>query len=302
MAERIGGVVTATGIRPIRRSLLFVPGADAKKVDKARESGADTIVFDLEDSVAPDAKDAARDIVARALASGAHGAAEPAVRVNAPGTEQFDRDLEAAVAAGARAVMLPKSESAEGVEQVTRRLAELERGLGIVDGTVRILALVESARGISSAAAIGGVSRVDALCFGHADFALDMGLAEADASRGVVHHARCALAIAARASAAAPIDCVCLAVRDEAAMRADAALGLALGFEGKLCIHPAQVRIVHEVYTPSDAEIAHAERVVEAWKRARAQGVGVFQLDGKMIDAPLVQVQQRVLARARRSN
>jgi citrate lyase beta subunit len=284
----------------LRRSLLFIPGAEPRKLEKARDSGADTVIFDLEDSVSPEAKPAARDNVVGALRFGTHGEAEPAVRVNAPGTEHFEADLEAVVAAGARAVVLPKAESADAIERVARRLAELEQNLRLDDGTVRILALVESARGIAAASALGAAARVDALCFGHADFALDMGLAAADASTGVVHHARCALAIAAKASAVAPIDCVCLAVRDQEVMRADAELGLRLGFEGKLCIHPAQVRIVNQVYTPSAAEVEHAERVVEGWRLAQIEGRGVFALDGKMIDAPLVRVQQRVIERARR--
>jgi citrate lyase subunit beta/citryl-CoA lyase len=128
-----------------------------------------------------------------------------------------------------------------------------------------------------------------------------MSLREADASRGIVYHARCTVALAAKACRVAPIDCVHLAVKDEAGFRADAELGLALGFEGKLCIHPRQAAIANEVYTPGPDEIAHARRIVDAAHEAQATGRGVFALDGKMVDAPLVAVQRRVLERARRA-
>jgi citrate lyase subunit beta/citryl-CoA lyase len=208
--------------------------------------------------------------------------------------------LAAAVEAGARVIVVPKSESAAAIAEVARRIDGLERACGRAAGSVRIIALVETARGIARAAGlIEAPARAVAFAFGHADFALDMGLAEADASAGVVFHARSALAIAAKAAGVAPLDCVYLAVKDDAGFREDAALGLRLGFEGKLCIHPAQVLLANEVYTPTPGEIEHARRVVEAWERAAAEGRGVFALDGKMIDAPVVRRQQRVLARAR---
>ncbi len=143
--------------------------------------------------------------------------------------------------------------------------------------------------------------RSEALCFGHADFSLSMGLTDADASRGIVYHARCNLVIAAKACGVPPIDSVVLSVKDEKAIREDAAVGAGLGFEGKLCIHPRQVEIVNEVYTPRPEQVEYALRVTEAWERARAEGRGVFALEGRMIDAPLVAVQERVLQRARRA-
>jgi citrate lyase subunit beta/citryl-CoA lyase len=128
-----------------------------------------------------------------------------------------------------------------------------------------------------------------------------MGLAEADASRGVAYHARCTLVIAAKACGVSAIDSVYLSVKDDAAFRQDAELGLSLGYDGKLCIHPRQVEIVNAVYTPRGYEIERALRVVEAWERAAREGRGVFALDGAMIDAPLVAVQRKILERARRA-
>lgn len=287
----------------LRRSLLFVPGAEPRKLEKAREAVADTLVLDLEDSVAPQQKVEARGNVAAALRDGTFGDTELAVRINAPGTPYFGADLEAVIGAGARTIMLPKSESVEQMVVVAQRIETLERGFRETHGAAaKLLLLLESPAGITNAFALGQAApQIEALCFGHADFSLSMGLTEADASRGITYHARCALVIAAKACGVAPIDCVHLAVKDEQAFRADTELGLRLGFEGKLCIHPRQVGIANEVYTPGPEQIDYALRVVEGWERAEREGRGVFTLDGKMVDAPLVAVQQRVLERARRA-
>jgi citrate lyase subunit beta/citryl-CoA lyase len=287
----------------LRRSLLFVPGGEPRKVERARGAGADTLLFDLEDSVPPDAKADARAHVAAALrASSFDGSAEPAVRVNPPGTPFFEEDLAAVVQNGGGTVMVPKSECAEQLAQVDHALERLERERAGGGERVRILALVETPAGIVQASALRSrAPRVEALCFGHADFSLQMGLTEADASRGIAYHARCNLVLAARASGVVPIDTVYLAVKDDEAFRRDAELGRSLGFEGKLCIHPRQVEIANAVYTPAAHQVAYATRVVEAWERAQADGRGVFTVDGKMVDAPLVAAQQRVLDLARRA-
>lgn len=287
----------------LRRSLLFVPGAEPRKLERAREAGADTLLFDLEDSVAPQQKAEARAHVAAALRAGGFGAVEAAVRVNAPGTADFEADLQAVIEAGGRTLLLPKAERADGIARVAETLHNYERSREHDrEGIVKLLLLIESPAGIANVSAIAAATpRVEALCFGHADFSLAMGLAEADASSGIVYHARCALVIAAKACGVAPVDSVHLAVKDDDAFRRDAELGLKLGFEGKLCIHPRQVQIANEVYTPGAAQIEYAVRVLEACERAEAEGRGVFTLDDKMIDAPLVAVQRRVLDRARRA-
>lgn len=285
----------------LRRSLLFVPAAEPRKVEKAREAAADMVVLDLEDSVAPERKADARAIVAATLREQTFGEADVAVRINAIGTPYFEADLEAVTEAGGRTIMLPKSESVEDVGAVVEMLATIERRRH-KPGPGALLLLVETPLGIANALAIGRATpRVSALCFGHADFSLSMGLLEADASHGIIYHARCTLVIAAKACGVAPIDSVHLAVKDEEAFRKDAELGLRLGFEGKLCIHPRQVEITNAVYTPAQEQIDYALRVIEGWDRTQAEHRGVFTLDGKMIDAPLVAVQRRVLERARRA-
>jgi citrate lyase subunit beta/citryl-CoA lyase len=267
---------------------LFVPGADARKIERAAESGADALILDLEDSVAPEKKAEARQRVAEAIRAKRFGDVEVAVRVNPPGTDHFAVDVEAVIAAGGRRIMLSKSES-------PGEIAGVARGL-----TARLWLLVETPLGIVNAVELARASEsVDSLCFGPADFSLAMGLTTTEASRGIAYHARCNLVIAAKAAGVAAIDSVHLDVKNEAAFREDALLGLRIGYEGKLCIHPRQVAITNEVYTPSEAEIDHARRVLEAWEKAAAEGRGVFSLDGQMIDAPVVAAQARVLERAR---
>lgn len=288
----------------LRRSLLFVPGGDARKLAKGLESDVDALILDLEDSVAPERKGEARAAVEQALRDGARTRETGLlVRVNPLGTAWHDDDLAAVVRAGGSGFVLPKCESADALARVAGALDALERGADRPGGDpVRILALVESAAGVASARDVAQASpRVDALCFGHADFSLDLGLSDPDPASGVVHHARCAIAIAARAARVAAIDTVFVDVRDAAGFRADARHGRRLGFEGKLCIHPAQVRAANEAFTPSAEEIETARRVVAAWREARAEGRGVFALEGRMVDAPLVAVHERVLERARRA-
>jgi len=284
----------------LRRSLLFVPGAERKKLDRSREAAADLLVFDLEDSVAPDHKARAREQVADHIRDAGPGEPEIAVRINPPDSANFGADLDAVVSAGARTIMLPKSESPEGLAQASAAAARLETKLRVPPGSVRLLALVETAAGISRAEVLAGAdSRIDALCFGNADFSLDMGLPEPDPSTGVLLHARCRLAIAAAAAKVTPIDGVCLAIRDANAFLQEGNLALRLGFEGKLCIHPAQVEIANSIFTPTTDQIETALRVIEGWKAALANGRGVFALDGKMVDPPLVDIHQRVIDRAR---
>ncbi len=279
----------------LRRSLLFVPGADARKIERAKESAADAVIFDLEDSVAPQRKDEARGRVAEALRSGAFG--DALVRVNGAETAEFVADVAAVVRAGVQAIVLPKTESPEQVVSVDEALRASE-----TDSQTSLVVLVESPLGVVNAFAVAAASpRVEALCLGIADFSLAMGLAEVDGAVGIGYHARCELALAARAAQVSAIDTICLAITDEDAFRADATLGARLGCEGKLCLHPRQAEIANEIYTPTAKQIERAQRMVEAWERHAAEGRGVFTFEGRMVDAPLVAAERRVLERARRA-
>jgi len=265
------------------RSYLFVPGNRPERFAKALGSGADAVVIDLEDAVAPEHKDAAR--AALAGWAGAQTAPGPqlVVRINGQATDWFSADLEllrtVARTLGPIDVMLPKTESAQQVAQLTARLP----------AQLAIIALVETARGVAQVDAIARAPRVRRIAFGTIDYALDLGLS-GDPS-GLLYPAS-RIAIASRAAGLpSPIAGVTAAVDDEAALRADFNMARACGFGAKLCIHPRQVAPVHAMLAPSPEQLAWAARVVEA-----AQGgEGACTVEGKMVDRPVLSLAQAIL-------
>ena len=266
------------------RTYLFVPGNRPDRFGKALASGADAIVLDLEDAVAADAKDAARDAV-RAWAVDATPAdrARAVVRTNDLGSPHAARDLAAAAEAGLTAVMLPKTESAGDVA-----------ALRSAAPGVAVLALVESARGIAAAEEIAAANGVVRLVFGTLDYALDLDLDIEDAADGLSYAAG-RLAVASRcAGIAAPVGGVTPQLGDEARLLADLAWSRRHGFGAKLCIHPSQVGAIHTALAPTTQAVERAQRVLEA----DAASPGAAQLDGRMIDRPVVLAARRTLARA----
>jgi len=278
-----------TNPTPLYRSILFVPGAFQKRIDKAANIPADAIIFDLEDAVSPDEKVRARERVVEALKSPVFKSKQIIVRINGLSTPWFEEDIKAVVAAGHSAVMLPKCESQDDVVAVKQFFNKAD---------IPLFVIIETAKGVLAAAAISkALTAQDSVCFGHVDFAADMALNEADASEGIIYHSRCQVALAARAFAALPIDNVCLDISDERAIREDTLAGLKLGYAGKLCIHPNQVSIVNEVYTPTAEEVDKAKAILAAWEIAQQEGHGVFTFQNKMIDLPVIRAQQSILMR-----
>lgn len=270
------------------RSALFVPGDDERKLARATTAGADALIYDLEDAVAAERKDDARERVCAALAG--PGPALRLVRVNALGTPWGAQDIRAVAAAGAHGVLIPKCDSAATLKQADALLANT---------ATRLVALIETPAGVFDLPALTAASpRLAALGFGHADFSHAAGLSDMRSDAGLVWHARAQIALAAKARGLLALDCVGLEVRDQSAFRADAALGRGLGYDGKLCIHPMQVAVVNALYAPDAAAIDHARRVLAAWDAARAQGLAVIAVDGRMVDAPVVAAARRTLARA----
>jgi citrate lyase subunit beta/citryl-CoA lyase len=281
------------------RSLLFVPGGDSRKLERADSANADALIFDLEDSVESGSKERARALVTERLRANT-GDSDRIVRINGCQTAFFERDVLDVVAAGARSLMLPKT-NPEALSRARLHLASVEQQFSLEAGCIRLLGLVETASGVASLPwLINEPERLDALCFGNVDFSLDMGLTDGDLSTGVVHHARCSLAIAAVAADVTAIDGVCLAIRDADAFEVEAQAALSLGFSGKLCIHPSQVAIANDVFTPTSEQVDKARRVLAAALEAKQAGRGgAFPLDGKMVDAPVLELQKRLLERAR---
>lgn len=286
----------------VRRCLLFVPGSDERKLAKSVSLTPDTLIFDLEDGVAPDRKAEARRQVTAHLRERPSGTAERAVRLNGLNTPFFAEDVAAMAGARPDALVLPKVESPQEVAATAAAVAAAARAAGVRGPAPPLLLFIESARGLAAASAVAGASgRVEALILGHADFCKDLGVRQARATEGILLHVRCALVLAARAARVEAIDTIFEALGDSEGLRAEAGQAAALGFAGKLALHPAQVEPIQAAFTPTAEEVVYARRVVEGFEAAKAAGRGVFMLDGRMIDEPFVEVERRLLARARQA-
>jgi citrate lyase subunit beta/citryl-CoA lyase len=275
-----------------RRSLLFSPGDRPGMMRKGPASGADVVVFDLEDAVAPDRKAEARAAVAEVLSDPSFDPdCEVCVRVNADPTVADD-DVKAALADGpVDSVMLPKAESAADAETLAGILAE--RGV-----EAPLIAICESAAGVLGAEAVAAADPVDALAFGAEDFSADVGASRTEEGTEVLY-AREHVVVAAAAAGIDAIDTLHTDIEDADGLAEETAFALELGFDGKICVHPSQVPVVNGAFTPPEERVAWARRVLEAAKAAEREGRGVFRVDGEMIDAPLIGRAERVRERAR---
>ena len=254
------------------RSYLFVPGNRPERFAKAFDSGADAVIVDLEDAVAPDQKQAARQALAAWGKEGRAHRAQLVVRINDDASPWFDADLAVLRSLGPCRVMLPKAESRDQIDHLASALGP---------GT-RVIALIESARGLLEVDAVATALAVERLAFGTLDYSLDLGLSEDP--RGLLYPAS-RIALASRAAELpAPIAGVTAAVDDEAALRSDLELARACGFGAKLCIHPRQVGLLHAILAPTPQQRDWAARVLAAAKA----GTGAVQVDGKMVDRPVL--------------
>jgi citrate lyase subunit beta/citryl-CoA lyase len=275
------------------RSLLYVPAHQPRFVAKAHERGADAVVLDLEDGVPEVAKDAARAALAEAVPSVARAGASAWVRIDARWRRAW-RDAEAAVAAGAEGLMLPKVADAGTVRVFGDFLTELERAAGAPEGRTRLIALIEDARGLQVAREVAAHPRVAALVPGNEDLALDLGVApEPDVLAPLV----APLLLAARAEGKWLLGTLGTGAgfTDLEAYRAAVERSRRFGFQGATCIHPAQVAIIHAVYAATEADLDHARRVVAAFDAA---GGGAVAVDGAMVDRPVAERARALLARA----
>ncbi len=282
-----------------RRALLYMPGDDMHKIEKAISLGVDCICMDIEDGVAYNRKEWARRTIGEALNTHNFGRAERLVRINPVGSGLEEDDLRAVLPAHPDGLVLPKVGDAEYVRWVSGQIAQVERERGWPEGGIALLALIETARGVVNLKEIAGADpRLQALIFGAEDLAGDMGLVRTRGGQEVLYP-RSATAIHAAAFGLQAIDIVFMDLKNMVELKVEAMQGAQMGYTGKQVIHPNQVGPVQEAFTPSDEAIAHARRVVVAAEEHQKTGVGAFTLDGKMVDAPVVKTAQWVLERAR---
>jgi citrate lyase subunit beta/citryl-CoA lyase len=288
------------------RSLLFVPATQPAKLDKALVSGADVVIVDLEDSVAADAKGAGRAGMAAFVAANAARTDRPAihVRVNGFSSGFADADIDAAVAAGADGIMLPKAGGGADVTRLDAKIAVAEAVHGVPEGRTRIVAIVtETAHAVFQTGTYRGASRrLAGMAWGAEDLSADLGAATARDEAGIFHDAfrlaRTMTLIGAVAAETAPIDGVYTDFRDLEGLEAECRAAARDGFTAKMAIHPAQVPVINAAFTPSADEVAEAERIVAAF--AAAGDPGVLALDGVMLDRPHLVRARRTLSRAAR--
>ncbi|MEX2227975.1 MAG: CoA ester lyase [Dehalococcoidia bacterium] len=279
------------------RSLLFVPAARERMIETATRSAADAVILDLEDAVAPELKTAGRAL-ARASIGVLRAAGKTAmVRVNGIDSGLTRDDVMGVAVEGLDAVVLPKVQAPQELRDLDVLLREAEMMHGVRPGTVRVLPIVESARAVLACEAIAqAIDRLVGLAIGGEDYTADIGV-ERDADGLALQHIRGVVVQVATAYGLTPIDAPYIDFKDEGGLERDAQVARAMGLKGKFVIHPDQVATVNGVFAPNAREVARAERIIAAYE-AREDGAGSISVDGRMVDAPVIERARAVLAAA----
>jgi citrate lyase subunit beta/citryl-CoA lyase len=285
---------------PVMRSVMTVPVIVERFVEKAPSSGADVLCLDLEDSIPPDEKLAARPLARKAIeAYQGQGAFQIYTRVNGFWSGLIEGDLDAIVHPGLDGVVISKAESADMVREIDSHLTRSEKERGIEPGAVAIMPLIETAKGVAKCYEICEASpRLTGAIFGAEDYATDMGV-ERTTEGSEILFARTQVAIACRAAGIEAIDTPDPDYTDADHLRREMRLAKSLGYRGKLCIHPLQVQIANEIFRPAEAEVAEARLIVEAFERdGLAKGRAAIPFGGKMVDTPIYWRAKRLLEAA----
>ncbi len=281
-----------------RRALLYMPGDDRHKIEKALTLEVDCICMDMEDGVALSRKADARQTIAAALRDLDFGRSEKLVRINAPGSGLEVEDIQAVLPFRPDGLVIPKIEAQEQIQWVSEKIEAAELAHGWPLHSIRLLVEMETPKAILNLKEIASHPRLDALIFGGVDYAASVGATRTPGAEELLY-ARSALVMVCGAYGLQAIDMVSTDFRDLEALRREASFGAQLGYAGKQIIHPNQVAPVQEVFTPDETAIESARRLVEAFEMHQAKGSGAFALDGRMIDMPLVKAAKGVLKRAR---
>jgi citrate lyase subunit beta-like protein len=281
-----------------RRALLYVPGDDRHKIEKAAGLTVDCICMDMEDGVALERKPKARAEIANALDDVDFGQSERLARINGIGTGLERDDLLAVLPHRPDGIVIPKVEDLKQIEWASELIEAAELRSGWAMNSIRILVDVETPKGVLNVKEIASHPRLDALIFGGEDFAAALGATRTPEAVELLY-ARQAVLTAAAANGLQAIDLVAIDFKDLSTLRLEASLGAGLGFTGKQIIHPAQVEPVQSAFTPGSEAITQARRIVDGFEASKKEGRGAFALDGRMIDMPLVKNARKVLDRAR---
>ena len=282
----------------MRRSMLFLPGNNPNMLINGNCLGADSVIFDLEDAVSPDEKDAARILVRNTMRYMDFRGCVIIVRINSIDTPYWQKDIDAILPYTPGLILLPKTGSAADVLAADAYITAAEEKLGIKTGTIGLMPLIETALGVENAFAIASASsRVKALFLGAEDLTADLQCKRTKEGREI-EYARTRLVMAARAAGIDVYDTPFTDVNDDEGIEIDATLAKSLGFSGKASISPRHVDVINRVFSPTLPEIDYAYEVMEAIALAKKQGKGAIALRGKMIDAPIVTRAQRTIAMA----
>ncbi|WP_018651063.1 citrate (pro-3S)-lyase subunit beta [Actinobacillus capsulatus] len=283
----------------LRRSMLFVPGSNAAMISNTFIYKPDSIMFDLEDAVALKEKDSARILVAHALQHPLYQEIETVVRVNPLDSEFGLADLNAVVRAGVNVVRMPKTETAQDVVEMDKAITEIEKACGREVGSTLMLAAIESPLGITQANQIATASnRLIGIALGAEDYVRNLKTERSPEGIELLF-ARCSILQAARAAGIQAFDTVYSNANNEEGFLAEAALIKQLGFDGKSLVNPRQIELLHNLFAPTQKDVDQAKRIIEAAEEAERNGLGVVSLNGKMIDAPIIDRAKLVLERAK---
>lgn len=287
-----------SGLRA-RRALMYVPGSEQHKLEKAASLGIDGVILDLEDGVAFNRKDEARGIIRQALESINYGRTERLVRINPVSSGRAEADLQAVLPGRPDGVVIPKADSAQIVHTVDEIITRTEKEQGWKEGGIALALLIETAIAFIHLAEICQASRrTQVLIFGAEDLCADTGIIRTVEARELLY-ARSALVMNAAAFGLQAIDMVQIHYRDIDLLEKECQEALELGFSGKTVVHPSQIETVQRIFTPDENQVSYARRVVEGARDAQIAGSGVFTLDGKLVDLPVVKRAESILARAR---
>ncbi len=279
----------------MRRSMLFLPGNNPNMLINGNYLGADAVIFDLEDAVSPDEKDAARILVRNTIRYMDFSGCEIIVRINSVDTEFWKKDLEEILPEKPDMILLPKTSTAEDIKTADEYMNQIEKENNLENGTVSLMALIETALGVENAFSIATASgRLKALFLGAEDLTADLQCKRTKEGREI-EYARTRLVVAGRAAGVDIYDTPFTDVNDDEGIIKDATLAKSLGFSGKASISPRHIDAINEAFTPTLAEIDYAYEVMDAIKLAKEQGKGAIALRGKMIDAPIVTRAKRTI-------